>query len=261
MVAFPATTRLARRFTPLLRDELARNRDESVRNERQLRDEIRAAAKDTTDSLVRGLIEISTAQKTSLDSFASYLQGVTDAGRKQLDGLSEAIETRLRLIQEDTSRALDRVRADSSESDTKTREELGRSLRDCMDSVLAQVDRQTCSMKLDIDGFSKRLETLTESNERRLDQARVEAAENAVQIRTEVGCSLKTSNDSVLRQMADVATLQRAQLEAVAGRLCQLTESTERKLDELRAAVDARLRALQEDNSQKLELMRRAWAT
>jgi hypothetical protein len=209
----------------VVREEFARNRDESVRNERQLRDEFRAAAKDTTDSLVRGLIEISTAQKTSLDSFASYLQSVTDAGRKQLDGFSEALETRLRLIQEDTARALDRVRADSSESDTKTRDELGRALKDFMDSVIAQVDRLACSMKLAIDEFAKHLQTLTESNERRLDQARVEAAENAVQIRAELGHSLKNSNDSVLRQMTDAATLQRAQLEAFANRLCQLTES------------------------------------
>src|SRR5262249_25234267 len=110
--------------------------------------------------------------------------------------------------------------------------------------------------KSEVEGFSDHLHNLTESNERRLDQARAEATENAAQIRTELAQMLKNLTDSVLRQMADVATLQKGQLDGFAERLSRLTESNERKLNELRASVDASLKTLQEDNSQKLELMR-----
>lgn len=239
-----------------IREELARSREESARSGRDLREELRSAVKDTTDSLVKGLIEISCAQKTSLDAFADHLKSVTDTNRQQVEALREGIETRLCLVQEDTSRTLDRVRTESSENDTKMREVLTRALKDFNDSIVTQVGHLSTSWKLEIDGFSDRLGKLIESNERRLDQARTEASENAVQTRAELGQTLKNLNDSVLRQIGEGSALQKGQLDSFAERLCQLTESNERKLDELRASVDARLRALQEDNSQKLELMR-----
>jgi DNA recombination protein RmuC len=256
LTRFDVLERTHDRVENSIREELARSRAESARSERELREELRSAVKDTTDSLVKGLIEISGAQKTSLDSFADHLKSVTDTNRQQVEALREGIETRLRLVQEDTSRTLDRVRTESSENDTKMREGLIQALKDFNDSLVTQVGHLSTSWKLEIDGFSDRLGKLIESNERRLDQARTEASENAVQTRAELGQTLKNLNDSVLRQIGEGSALQKGQLDSFAERLCQLTESNETKLDELRASVDARLRALQEDNSQKLELMR-----
>ncbi len=239
-----------------IREELGRNREESARSERQLREELRVAAKDTTDSLVKGLVEISGAQKTSLDSFATHLQGLIDINRTQHEAFRESVETRMRLAQEDTSRTLDQARGESSENDAKIREELSRALNNFNDSLVTQIAHLSSRWKSDVEGFSDYLQRLTESNERRLDQARTESTENSAQMRAELAQVLKNLNDSVLKQMADAATLQKGQLDGFAERLNRLTESNERKLDELRAGVDARLKALQEDNSQKLELMR-----
>jgi len=256
LARFDVVERTHDRVENSIREELARSREESARSERELREELRSAGKDTTDSLVRGLIEISGAQKTSLDAFADQVESVTDTNRQQVEALREGIETRLRLVQEDTSRTLDRVRTESSENDTKMREGLTRTLKDFNDSLVTQVGQLSSSWKREIDGFSDRLGKLIESNERRLNQARTEASENAVQTRAELGQTLKNLNDSVLRQIGEGSALQKGQLDSFAERLCQLTESNERKLDDLRAGVDARLRALQEDNGQKLELMR-----
>ena len=176
LTRFDALERTHTRAEDSIREESARSREESARSERELREELRSAAKDATDSLVKGLVEISGAQKTSLDSFADNLMSVTDTNRQQVEALREGVETRLRLVQEDTSRALDRVRTESSENHTKMREGLTRALKDSNDSLVTQVGH--------------------------------------------------------------------------------LTESNERKLDELRGDVDARLRAIQEDNGHKLELMR-----
>src|SRR5262245_29795724 len=74
-----------------VREELGRHRENAAREERQLREELRLAAKDTTDSLIRGLAEISGVQKASLDSFASHLQGTTDAARRQDEAFREAV--------------------------------------------------------------------------------------------------------------------------------------------------------------------------
>jgi len=256
LTRFDVLERTHDRVENSIRGELARNREESARSERELREELRSAVKDTTDSLVKGLIEISGAQKISLDSFADHLKSVADTNRQQVEALREGIETRLRLVQEDTSRTLDRVRTESSENDRKMRDGLTRALKDFNDSLVTQVGHLSTTWKLEIDGFSGRLGKLIESNEGRLDQARTEASENAVQTRTELGQTLKNLNDSILKQIGEGSALQKGQLDSFAERLCQLTESNERKLDELRAGVDTRLRAIQEDNGQKLELMR-----
>jgi DNA recombination protein RmuC len=136
------------------------------------------------------------------------------------------------------------------------REALARVLKEFDDSLVTQVANLSTRWKVETDGFSDLLGKLIESNERRLDQARAEATDNAVQMRVELGQTLKNLNDSVLQQMAEGAALQKGQLGSFAERLGQLTESNERKLDELRGAVDAKLRAIQEDNGHKLELMR-----
>lgn len=256
LTRFDAFEQARDRVDHSIREELGRGREDSARGERQLREELRFAAKDTTDSLVKGLAEISGAQKTSLDSFATYLQGVIDVTRAQHDAFRDSVETRLRFAQDNTSRSLDQARGESSANDAKMREELARALKNFNDSLVAQVAHLSARWKSEVEGFSDHLHKLTESNERRLDQARAEATENAAQIRTELAQVLKNLNDSVTRQMADVATLQTGQLDGFAERFSRLTESNERKLDELRASVDASLKTLQEDNSQKLELMR-----
>ena len=56
--------------------------------------------------------------------------------------------------------------------------------------------------------------------------------------------------------MANIAGLQKDQLEAFTIRLGRLTESNENRLDALRNAIDDKLKQIQEDNSRQLEQMR-----
>lgn len=74
--------------------------------------------------------------------------------------------------------------------------------------------------------------------------------------REELQTTLKSFNDSVLKQMTDIATLQKHQLDAFQTTLKQLSESNNQNLDKMRETIEKSLKGLQEDNNKKLEQMR-----
>ena len=97
---------------------------------------------------------------------------------------------------------------------------------------------------------------------------REEGTNQARALREEVSNSLKSFNDSVLRQMSDISTLQKNQLEVFATRLTtvsqssekklgDLTESNAKKMEELKGTVEGKLTQLQTDSANKLEEIRR----
>lgn len=87
-------------------------------------------------------------------------------------------------------------------------------------------------------------------------KSREETNANAKQAREELGSALNAFTGGVRSQMADVANLQKNQLDIFSQQLKSLTQSNEQKSEKLREAVESRLRLLQEDNSAKLEQMR-----
>ena len=85
---------------------------------------------------------------------------------------------------------------------------------------------------------------------------RAEMQTQAQQERTELAGSLKSFGDSVQARMAEIADLQRNQLEGFAARLSLLTTTNEQKLEAVRQVVDERLKQIQEDNTRQLDRMR-----
>ncbi|MBP1760003.1 MAG: hypothetical protein H6Q63_920, partial [Firmicutes bacterium] len=79
---------------------------------------------------------------------------------------------------------------------------------------------------------------------------------NARQVREELNQSVRSFNDSVLARMAEIASLQRNQLDIFATQLGSLTKTNDLKLEQMRKTVEERLLLLQQDNSQKLDQMR-----
>ena len=85
---------------------------------------------------------------------------------------------------------------------------------------------------------------------------RQESAGSAQQSRQEIGSILKSASDSQLKQMSGLAGMQKDQLDSFSKQLLALTRLNEDKLESLRKTIEAQLRAMQEDNSRKLEQMR-----
>jgi DNA recombination protein RmuC len=103
--------RLLERQERMLREELARNRDEAQLSARQGREENAGSVSAFGDSLLKRMSELAGLQKDQLDIFAGQLKSLTASNEGRMDKLRETVEERLRLIQDDTARKLEQMRA------------------------------------------------------------------------------------------------------------------------------------------------------
>lgn len=120
--------------------------------------------------------------------------------------------------------------------------------------------RSVRSPLLQLEGKFVALEKTLERSERlfsgEISKNREEATANARQVREELLQSVHLFNDSVLSRMAEIANLQRNQLDIFAAQLASLTKTNDLKLEQLRKTVEERLLLIQQDNGQKLDQMR-----
>jgi DNA recombination protein RmuC len=196
----------------------------------------------------------------------------------RFDSVDRGVERCERSLRDEIAKQLSMVRDDSSANSKTLREEIANSLKNFNDSVLRGMSEVASLQKNQLDIFSERLSKLTETNEqklgatretleqrliflqsensKKLDQMREEFTAGSRILKEEVSSTLKNFNDSVLRGMSGMATLQKEQIEAFTLRLGRLTESNENRLDALRNAIDDKLKQIQEDNSRQLEQMR-----
>ncbi len=85
---------------------------------------------------------------------------------------------------------------------------------------------------------------------------REESGASARQLRGEVVDSLKSVSGLILQQMKEFASLQKSQLETFSNQLVNLTQMNEQKMENMRVAIEQKLKMIQDDNAQKLEQMR-----
>ena len=110
-----------------LRDELSRNREESLAQGRSLREEMTGGLKGFNDSMIKQLAELVVIEKQQLEGFSG-----------QIENLKGAVEDRLVRIQEDNAKRLDEMRRTVDE---KLEDTLGRRLRESFGSVQESLDR------------------------------------------------------------------------------------------------------------------------
>jgi len=106
-----ALERQLERLERMLRDELAKNREEAQLSARQAREEGTTLVGALGDSLLKRMSDIAGLQKNQLDIFAGQLKNLTASNEGRLDKLRETVDDRLRLIQEDNARKLELMRA------------------------------------------------------------------------------------------------------------------------------------------------------
>ena len=87
-------------------------------------------------------------------------------------------------------------------------------------------------------------------------RGREESAASARQDRQELQSAFKALWDSMHKQMASMAELQRNHLEGLTNELTGLTQSNEQKLETVRAAIEGQLNLIRDDNAKQLDQMR-----
>jgi DNA recombination protein RmuC len=93
-----------------LREEMARNRQESAFGDRQAREELRTGIAQLTESLLNRMAEIARLQKDQLDSFSRQLADLTVLNETKLEALRQTIEQRLQSMQADSTQKLEQMR-------------------------------------------------------------------------------------------------------------------------------------------------------
>lgn len=103
--------KLLERHERMLREELARSREESNTASRRMREEMTGSITLLGDSLSKRMSDIAGLQKNQLELFAAQLKELTASNEGRLDKLRDGVDARLKLIQEDNARKLEQMRA------------------------------------------------------------------------------------------------------------------------------------------------------
>jgi DNA recombination protein RmuC len=107
-----------------------------------------------------------------------------------------------------------------------------------------------------LDVFEKTQERTERAVREEVGHSRDELSRTAREQRQELAEAFKTFGDSVVQRMMDVADMQKARLEAISSAMGKLSDSNEKKLQELRDTVDAKLQNILVENSSQLDRMR-----
>jgi DNA recombination protein RmuC len=115
--------------------------------------------------------------------------------------------------------------------------------------VLAPIQQRVDQIALLQDRAEKGMrDDFARSREEMLSQARAQ--------RVELAASFKHIGDTLMKTVGETSTMQKHQLDAFAGQIASLRQSSEQRLDRLRETIEQRLKSLQDDNNLKLEKMR-----
>ncbi|HOD84548.1 MAG TPA: DNA recombination protein RmuC, partial [Phycisphaerae bacterium] len=106
-----------------------------------------------------------------------------------------------------------------------------------------------------LDAFEKGQDKLERAVREEIAKNRSESLAAAKQQREEAGAAMQNFANSIFTGVADLTRLQKTQLEAFAAQLAKLTESNEKKMEAVRATVEAKLKEIQTDNAARLEQM------
>ena len=91
-------------------EEIAKNREETSRQAKDLRDEVRASLKEVSDTITKTLGVMSGAQKDQLEAFSGRLKTLSEGSERRSESLRKTVDDRLKQIQEDNSKKLDQMR-------------------------------------------------------------------------------------------------------------------------------------------------------
>jgi DNA recombination protein RmuC len=279
-----------------VREEVSQSRDEQGKTAREQRQELTGAFKTFGDSVGQRMMEVSNIQKGQLDVFsvqlASFakssgerldsvraesatgakqlreevvatLNGISDSITKSMGGLAsaqkaqfEVFANQLTSFAQTSGEKLDGVRTESATGAKQLREEVVATLNIISETMVKTMKDLAIAEKAQLDSFSGKITFLTQTSGEKLDGIRTEFTAGGKQLREEVIAALKGITESTTKTMGELANLQKNQLEAMSAAIGKLSESNEKKLEEIRGTVEAKLQSIQTDNAKQLEQMR-----
>jgi DNA recombination protein RmuC len=122
------------RTEKVVREEIARNREETAKSSKDLREEINSFK----DSLIGNMTRISGLQKNQLDTFSEQLTKLTVSNEDKLEKMTHKVETKLDNMRETVEKNLKRLQSDNSEQLEKMRQTVDEKLHKTLEERLGQ---------------------------------------------------------------------------------------------------------------------------
>jgi DNA recombination protein RmuC len=197
------------------KEEFAQNRQEMTSQGRDVREEVQASLKNSTDSLVQSVDRISAAQQQRLEEFANQLNALkqtVEASSSQLrleltstlNAMKEAQEKRLsenaqqfQLGVESFERRLSAFSEATQEGASRTRSELSTTLKDFKDSLQRQMNDMAGLQKQQLDSFAAQLINLTEKSEKKSDELRTAVEGKLAELQSDNAAKLEEMRHTV----------------------------------------------------------------
>ena len=155
----------------VVKEEIALNRGELGKAASEQRQELSGAFKTFGDSVGQRINDVASLQKSQLEAFAAQLTTFATSISEKLDG----------------------ARADSATAATQLRQEVVKTLTDISDTMARTLKELAAAEKLQLDAFSKQIESLTKTSGEKL-----EAVRTTVEAQLQ---SMKADNATQLEQM------------------------------------------------------------
>jgi len=161
----------------------------------------------------------------------------------RLDAFEKAQERTERAVREEVAQSRDELGKAAREQ----RQELTETFKTFGDSVVQRMMDVSNMQKGQLDAFSGQLTSFAKASGERLDGVRAESATGAKQLREEVVGTLKTLSETITQTMGELASVQRAQLEAFSTQLGSFTQASGERLDGIRSESAAGAKQLREE--------------
>ncbi len=155
----------------VVKEEIALNRGELGKAASDQRQELSAAFKTLGDAVGQRISDVASIQKSQLEAFAAQLTAFATTISEKLDG----------------------ARAESATTATQLRQEVIRTLTEISDAMVRTLKDLAAAEKLQLEAFSKQIESLTKTSGEKL-----EAVRNTVEAQLQ---SMKSDNATQLEQM------------------------------------------------------------
>ena len=180
------------------------------------------------------------------------MQALTVMISGRLDGIDEAQKR----IEQGVREEVARHREESFRMGREQRQELSGAFQSFGESVLKRMTEIAVLQRGQLESFALQLDAYVRTSGEKLDGMRTESAFTAKQLREEIVSILKGITEATTATMGELAGIQKVQLEAMSAAIGKLSESNEKKLEEIRMTVESKLHALQVENAKQLEQMR-----
>ncbi len=155
----------------VVKEEIALNRGELGKAASDQRQELSGAFKTLGDAVGQRINDVASLQKSQLEAFAAQLTAFANTISEKLDG----------------------ARAESATTATQLRQEVVKTLTDISDAMARTLKELAAAEKLQLDAFSKQIESLTKTSGEKL-----EAVRTTVEAQLQ---SMKADNATQLEQM------------------------------------------------------------